>query len=77
MIFHVLFGETKLKVGYYDLETLRNIAESNNIKFVALYTDSDKQNEKDLEDVPSELLKKIKVYPITHIEDLIPLAFDK
>ena len=36
-----------------------------------------KQNEKDLEDVPSELLKKIKVYPITHIEDLIPLAFDK
>ncbi len=49
MIFHVLFGETKLKVGYYDLETLRNIAESNNIKFVALYIDSDKQNEKDFQ----------------------------
>lgn len=49
MIFNVLFGETKLRVGYYDLETLRNIAESNNIKFVALYVDSDKQKEKDFQ----------------------------
>ena len=36
-----------------------------------------KQNEKDLEDVPAELLKKIKVIPINHIDDLIPLAFEK
>lgn len=35
-----------------------------------------KQNEKDLEDVPAELLKKIKVFPIQHIDDLIPLAFN-
>ncbi len=34
-----------------------------------------KQNEKDLEDIPPELLKQIKVIPIHHIDDLIPLSF--
>ncbi|OBQ51585.1 endopeptidase La [Halodesulfovibrio spirochaetisodalis] len=34
-----------------------------------------KQNEKDLEDVPADLLKKIEVHTASHIEDIIPLAF--
>lgn len=36
-----------------------------------------KQNEKDLEDVPPDLLKQITVIPVQHIDDLIPLAFGK
>ena len=34
-----------------------------------------KQNEKDLEDVPKELLRKIKVIPIYHVDELLKLAF--
>ncbi|MEZ0575849.1 endopeptidase La [Halodesulfovibrio aestuarii] len=34
-----------------------------------------KQNEKDLEDVPADLLKKIKVHTAAHVQDIIPLAF--
>lgn len=34
-----------------------------------------KQNEKDLEDVPADLLKKIEVHTASHIQDIIPLAF--
>ncbi|SIN69735.1 endopeptidase La [Halodesulfovibrio marinisediminis] len=34
-----------------------------------------KQNEKDLEDVPADLLKKIEVHTASHIKDIIPLAF--
>lgn len=34
-----------------------------------------KQNEKDLEDVPADLLKKIDVHTASHIKDIIPLAF--
>lgn len=41
MIFKCLFGEIKLKVGYYDLETIIRIAESNNIPFIAI-CDNDK-----------------------------------
>jgi ATP-dependent Lon protease len=36
-----------------------------------------KQNEKDLEDVPADLLKKIDVHTASHIQDIIPLAFTK
>lgn len=36
-----------------------------------------KQNEKDLEDVPADLLKKIEVHTASHIQDIIPLAFTK
>ena len=35
------------------------------------------QNEKDLEDVPKELLRKIRVFPIYHVDELLPLAFGK
>ena len=34
-----------------------------------------KQNEKDLEDVPADLLKKIEVHTASHIRDILPLAF--
>ncbi len=34
-----------------------------------------KQNVKDLEDVPAELLKKITVHTAEHIDDLLPLVF--
>ena len=34
-----------------------------------------KQNEKDLEDVPADLLKKIEVHTASHIQDILPLAF--
>ena len=33
------------------------------------------QNEKDLEDVPKELLRKIRVFPVYHVDELLPLAF--
>lgn len=36
-----------------------------------------KQNEKDLEDVPADLLKKITVHTASHVQDVIPLAFSK
>ncbi len=34
-----------------------------------------KQNMKDLEDVPKDLLSKITVHPVTHIDEVLPLAF--
>ena len=36
-----------------------------------------KQNTKDLEEIPKELLRKIKVYPIAHIDEALPLLFGK
>ncbi len=36
-----------------------------------------KQNVKDLEDVPKDLLKRIHVHPVSHIDDVLPLAFIK
>lgn len=33
-----------------------------------------KQNIKDLEDVPAELLKRIHVHPVSHIDEVLPLA---
>ncbi|MDR3363079.1 MAG: endopeptidase La [Desulfovibrio sp.] len=34
------------------------------------------QNIKDLEDVPKDLLKRIKVHPVQHYDDLLPLVFE-
>ncbi len=34
-----------------------------------------KQNMKDLEDVPKDLLSKVTVHPVTHIDEVLPLAF--
>lgn len=34
------------------------------------------QNTKDLEEIPKDLLKKITVHPVAHIDDLLPLVFD-
>ena len=36
-----------------------------------------KQNAKDLEEIPAELLAKIKVIPVSRFEEIIPLAFGK
>lgn len=36
-----------------------------------------KQNIKDLEDIPSELLEKITVHPVSHMDEVLPLAFEK
>nr|MDE7468926.1 hypothetical protein [Desulfovibrionaceae bacterium] len=36
-----------------------------------------KQNTKDLEEIPKELLSKINVYPIAHIDEALPLLFGK
>ncbi len=36
-----------------------------------------KQNIKDLEDVPKDLLQRIHVHPVTHIDEVLPLAFIK
>ncbi len=36
-----------------------------------------KQNMKDLEDVPSDLLKRIQVHPVSHIDEILPLVFEK
>jgi ATP-dependent Lon protease len=33
------------------------------------------QNMKDLEDVPKELLRRIHVHPVQHVDDVLPLAF--
>lgn len=33
-----------------------------------------KQNMKDLEDIPADLLKKIHVHPVSHIDEVLPLA---
>ncbi len=32
------------------------------------------QNKKDLEDIPTELLRKVTVHPVAHIDDILPLA---
>ena len=34
-----------------------------------------KQNVKDLEDIPAELLEKIAVHPVSHMDEVLPLAF--
>ena len=34
-----------------------------------------KQNVKDLEDIPAELLEKITVHPVSHMDEVLPLAF--
>ncbi len=34
-----------------------------------------KQNMKDLEDIPKDLLSKITVHPVAHIDDVLPIAF--
>lgn len=36
-----------------------------------------RQNIKDLEDIPADLLRRIQVHPVGHIDDLLPLAFPK
>ncbi|NHZ46050.1 endopeptidase La [Nitratidesulfovibrio liaohensis] len=36
-----------------------------------------RQNVKDLEDIPADLLRRIQVHPVAHIDDLLPLAFPK
>lgn len=36
-----------------------------------------KQNMKDLEDVPADLLKRIHVHPVTHIDEVLPLALKR
>ncbi len=36
-----------------------------------------KQNTKDLEDVPKNLLNRIQVHAVSHIDEVLPLAFDK
>ena len=36
-----------------------------------------KQNVKDLEEIPYDLLTKIKVYPVEHIDEVLPLLFGK
>jgi len=33
------------------------------------------QNVKDLEDVPKELLRRIHVHPVQHVDEVLPLAF--
>ncbi|MGL4721706.1 MAG: endopeptidase La [Desulfovibrionaceae bacterium] len=33
------------------------------------------QNKKDLEDIPQDLLRKIHVFPVAHIDDALPLLF--
>lgn len=35
------------------------------------------QNTKDLEEIPKDLLRKIKVYPVSHIDEALPLLFGK
>ncbi len=35
-----------------------------------------KQNTKDLEDVPQNLLSRIHVHPVSHIDEVLPLAFN-
>lgn len=34
-----------------------------------------RQNVKDLEDIPAELLRRIQIHPVAHIDDVLPLAF--
>ena len=41
MIFDVNFGDMKLKVGYFDINTLKIIAEYNNIYFRAVFDSSE------------------------------------
>lgn len=36
-----------------------------------------KQNVKDLEDVPADLLKRIHVHPVSHIDEVLPLALKR
>ena len=36
-----------------------------------------KQNSKDLEEIPAELLAKIEVFPVSRFEEIMPLAFGK
>ena len=36
-----------------------------------------KQNVKDLEDVPADLLKRIHVHPVAHIDEVLPLALQR
>ena len=34
-----------------------------------------KQNVKDLEDIPAELLEKIEVHPVSHVDEVRKLVF--
>lgn len=48
-------------------------AVARNIKYAII----PKQNTKDLEDIPADLLAQIQVHPVAHVDELFPLAFPR